>query len=176
MSDELDSAWAHHEALQHEYEENLRQTHPEWFTHRGHAMKVSEMIVSKYLAKADFDEDQVCTIKGLRQEELEGDGENKSKWILYFREHAKGMVLNITSIRVLESAYGSESDVWIGKKVSVYVDPNVSFGGKVVGGLRLRPLKPKTPSSQASSPQAAVVASNEPTDDVPGYDPDDPGF
>ena len=40
------------------------------------------------------------------------------------------MALNITTIRVLEAAYGGDSDQWIGNKVKVYVDPNVSFGGK----------------------------------------------
>ena len=106
-------------------------------------MKVSDMIVSKYLAKADFDEDQVCTIKGVRQENLGKDNQEELRWIVYFREYAKGMVLNVTSIRVLEQAYGGDTDMWTGNKVMVYVDPNVSFGGKIVGGLRLRTPKVK---------------------------------
>jgi hypothetical protein len=102
--------------------------------------KVSEMIVSKFLRKEDFDEDQVCTIKGVQLEDMQGD-KGEQRWVLYFRERDKGMVLNVTTIRVLEQAFGDDSDGWIGNKVKVYVDPNVSFQGKVVGGLRLMPPK-----------------------------------
>src|SRR6185312_16623198 len=81
--------------------------------------KVSDMIVSKFLRKEDFDEDQVCTIKDCLLEEMQGS--NDTKWVLYFKEHAKGMVLNTTTIRVLEQAFGDDSDHWIGNKVKVYV-------------------------------------------------------
>lgn len=114
-------------------------------------MKVSEMIQSKFLRKEDFDEDRVMTIKGLKLEDMPGD-DGQQKWVLYFREEAKGMALNVTTIRVLEQAYGDESDAWIGNKVMVYVDPNVSFGGKIVGGLRLR--TPKRPAKPAPPPTA----------------------
>jgi len=112
--------------------------------------KVSEMIVSKFLRKEDFDEDRVLTIKGVKLEDVGNQGEQR--WVVHFREVDKGMVLNITSIRVLEGAYGDDSDGWIGKRVMVYVDPNVSFQGRVVGGLRLRAPKAKTP---APAPAAA---------------------
>src|SRR5882672_2175573 len=113
------------------------------------------MIQSKFLRKEDFDEDRVLTIKGLRLEDMPSDQsrEPQQKWVLYFREEPKGMALSVTTIRVLEQAYGSDSDHWIGNKVMVYVDPNVSFGGKIVGGLRLRTPKVKTvPKPPAGSP------------------------
>jgi hypothetical protein len=126
---------------------------------------VKDMIQSKYLRKEDFDEDQVCTIKGCRLENLgKDDSQKEERWVLYFREHAKGMVLNVTTIRVIEQAYGGDTDHWVGNKVMVYVDPNVSFGGKVVGGLRLRAAK------QKAAPKASE-ASAETT-----YDPEGPGF
>lgn len=105
---------------------------------------VKDMIQSKYLRKEDFDEDQVCTIKDCRLEQIGKEAEAEQRWVLYFRERDKGMVLNVTTIRVLEAAYGGDTDQWVGNKVMVYVDPNVSFGGKVVGGLRLRTAKGKT--------------------------------
>lgn len=104
--------------------------------------KVSEMIVSKFLKKEDFDEDRVMTIKGVKLEDMPGDS-GQQKWVLYFREEPKGLAMSVTTIRVLEQAYGSDSDHWIGNRVMVYVDPNVTFGGKVVGGLRLRTPKVK---------------------------------
>lgn len=122
--------------------------------------KTSEMIVSKFLRKEDFDDDQVCTIKTVKLEEV---AQGETKWIIYFNQHSKGMVLNITSIRVLEGAFGDDSDDWIGKKVMVYVDPNVSFQGRVVGGLRLRPPKKQTPAPEV----APAPKDTEFDDDIP---------
>lgn len=121
--------------------------------------KTSEMIQSKFLRKEDFDEDQICAIKGVKLEEIQG---SDTKWVLYFNEHAKGMVLNVTTIRVLEAAFGDDSDNWIGKRVKVYVDPNVSFQGRVVGGLRLMPPK------KAAAPKAPPPKTEEEfNDEVP---------
>lgn len=123
--------------------------------------KVSEMIQSKFLRKEDFDEDRVMTIRTVKLEDMPGD-DGQQKWVLYFREEAKGMALNVTTIRVLENAFGDDSDEWMGKKVKVYVDPNVSFGGKVVGGLRLMP-----PRKQAEAPKPAPVVDDGFDDDIP---------
>jgi hypothetical protein len=119
--------------------------------------KVSEMIVSKFLRKEDFEDgDQVLTIKGVKLEDMPGDG-GQQKWVLYFRELQKGMALNSTTIRVLEKGYGDDSDMWVGKKVLVYVDPNVTFKGQLTGGLRLRTQRPSAgaPAAPAAAPPAA---------------------
>lgn len=131
--------------------------------------KVSEMIVSKFLRKEDFEDgDQILTIKGVRLEDMPG-GDGQQKWVLYFRELPKGMALNSTTIRVLEKGYGDDSDLWVGKKALVYVDPNVTFKGQLTGGLRLRtqkvaaaPVQPPTVAQQAST-----AAHEEFSDDIP---------
>jgi hypothetical protein len=104
--------------------------------------KVSEMIQSKFLRKEDVDDEFVVTLKSVKLEDMPGDS-NEQRWALAFRELPKALVLNTTMIRVLEKAYGQDSDDWVGKKATLYVDPSVSFKGQVVGGLRLRPMKPK---------------------------------
>jgi len=104
------------------------------------------MIQSKFLRKDDVDDDVIVTIKDVSLEDMPGDS-GEQRWVLAFRELPKGLVLNTTSIRVLEKAFGQDSDDWRGQKVSLYVDPNVSFKGQVVGGLRLRPLKAKAPKA-----------------------------
>lgn len=133
--------------------------------------KVSDMIQSKFLRKEDFDEDRILTIKSLKLEDMPGDSGDQ-KWVLYFREEPKGMALNVTTIRVLEQAYGDDTDHWVGNKVKVFVDPNVSFGGKIVGGLRLRTPKagPKPPQAQAPAPApTAAQQAGDPQfdDDIP---------
>lgn len=128
--------------------------------------KTSEMIVSKFLRKEDFDEDRVMTIKGVKLEDMPGDN-GEQKWVLYFKEEAKGMAMNITTIRVLEQSYGDDTDHWVGNKVMVYVDPNVSFQGRVVGGLRLRTPKNKTTAKPAARP---VQRQPPPSDTGVGWD------
>ena len=46
--------------------------------------------------------------------------------------------LNKTNIRVLIGAYGRKTAAWIGKTVILYVDPNVMFSGRLVGGVRVQ--------------------------------------
>ncbi|HXN96010.1 MAG TPA: hypothetical protein VN879_16010 [Candidatus Acidoferrales bacterium] len=165
MNDTIDAWWHHQDSL--DWQRHI-QVVAEFNTylHEEGYMKVKDMIESKYLRKEDFDEDAICTIKGLKLENLGKDDKVEERWIIYFREQAKGMVLNITSIRVLESAFGDESDNWVGKKVTVYVDPNVSFQGRVVGGLRLRPMKPsKADAVRPGTAQETVTP--ELDDDLP---------
>jgi len=122
--------------------------------------KVSEMIVSKFLRKEDIEEDLVVTIKTVTLEQMPGDS-GEQRWALHFRELPKSMVLNTTTIRVLEKAYGVDSDDWTGKKVTLFVDEGVTFKGQVVGGLRLRCPK----SKPAAKP--AVKAEAEFDDEIP---------
>ena len=119
--------------------------------------KVSEMIQSKFLRKEDVEDDLIVTVKDCRLEDMPGDG-GEQRWVLFFRELPKGLVLNSTTIRVLEKAFGNDSDDWIGKRVTLYVDPNVSFRGQVVGGLRIRPMKPR--NAAAATAQLAKPAAD----------------
>lgn len=153
MNDTIDAWWANEQNLEWQRHIQTVSEFKEYIKQEKLVPKVSDMITSKFLRKEDFPDDQVCTVKTVRLEDLESDGKKEERWILYFREYPKGMVLNITSIRVLEAAFGDDTDYWVGKKATVYVDPNVSFAGKVVGGLRLRPMKEKIPANQASRPQ-----------------------
>lgn len=114
--------------------------------------KTSEMVQSKFMRKEDIDDDTRVTIKGVKLEDMGQQGSAEQRWVVYFKEFPKGMVLNVTTIRVLEAAFGDDSDMWIGKPCLLYVDPNVSFQGRVVGGLRIR-----TPRKQAAAPVAKPV-------------------
>jgi hypothetical protein len=134
-------------------------------------VRVNEMILSKFLRKEDLDDELVVTIKTVRREDMPGDA-GEQRWVLFFRELPRGLVLNTTTIRVLEKAYGQDSEDWSGKKVTLYVDPNVSFKGQIVGGLRLRPFKRPPPSATSAppatqTPLAPAAATAEFDDEIP---------
>ncbi len=57
------------------------------------------------------------------------------------------MVLNITNGDLIAIVTGStETDDWMGKKITLYNDPSISYAGKITGGIRVQ------------IPQAAAVA------------------
>lgn len=124
-------------------------------------MKTSDMIQSKYLKKEDFETPQILTIKDVSLEEVGKEGD--TRWVMHFREQSKGVVLNVTKIRKLEANYGNDSDMWMGKKVKLYHDPDVMFAGKVTGGIGM-----VLPKAVAATPvQKAEVAHAEFEDEIP---------
>lgn len=104
---------------------------------------VNEMLPSSYLKKEDCDPPILVTIADIKQENLAMEGKPQDlKWVMFFSEHEKGIVLNSTNIQLAASICASQStDDWIGKRIVLYSDPNVSFGGKLVGGIRVRAPK-----------------------------------
>ena len=46
----------------------------------------------------------------------------------------------LTMLRVLLTAWGDDSDAWVGRRVQLFHDPNVRFGKEAVGGIRIAAL------------------------------------
>lgn len=101
-------------------------------------MKMSQMFPSNYLGQDDVMSPFVTTIIKITRDELKNDNGNEVKTVLHFANIEKAFICNKTNAFTLVDAYGDDSDHWIGKAVEVYVDPNVTYGGKRVGGVRLR--------------------------------------
>ena len=99
------------------------------------------MIESKYMKKDDVETPRTLTVGGFTRENVAQKGEpDEHKWLMHFREtDAKPMVLNPTNVQLLKLALGVGSPgKAIGKRVTVFNDPTVSFGGKLTGGVRIR--------------------------------------
>jgi len=66
--------------------------------------------------------------------------------------------------------FGNESDHWLGQMLELWVDPYVTFGGKMVGGLKITP-RSRPVQAQEPPPPAAVAglaANGAPfNDDIP---------
>lgn len=118
-------------------------------------MNIETAFPSKYLKTSDFDDqgDVLLTIASVKVEKV-GDDE---KPILYFQERSKGLTLNKVNSTIISSAFGKETDGWVGKKIFVYNDPSVQYMGEVVGGLRVRiPPKNTNMGPAAGSPRLSV--------------------
>ena len=57
------------------------------------------------------------------------------------------MAAGTTVLSTIASLYGNDTRAWVGKEITIYGDPNVSFGGAKVGGVRVRPVVPKQSAS-----------------------------
>ena len=94
--------------------------------------------VGKYLAKEDLAGPSVVTIRDVQPQTVEGS--LSPKLIVSFYELVKPLILNSTNIRRIASMLGTaELSAWPGRQVTLYVDTNVEFGGKQVGGIRISP-------------------------------------
>lgn len=105
-------------------------------------MKIGDMIESKYLKQSDVPDPVIVTVHALKKVNVARDDEDPEyRWTVKFGELPKSMVLNVTNLKRLAKALGDDTEDWMGKTVELYTDPDIEFGGNVVGGLRLRGLR-----------------------------------
>ena len=133
--------------------------------------KLSEMLESKYLKQADVDGEVPVTFKAIKRVNVARDDEEAEyKWTALFHEFDKPLVMNPTNLKRTAKALGDDTDDWIGNSMILYVDPDIEFGGNVVGGLRLRAARnPAAKAKAALSPDQInrKLRDAEPQDDVP---------
>jgi hypothetical protein len=67
-------------------------------------------------------------------------GAAEQKYDIQLEGEARAWRPPLTMIRVLLAAWGDDSDVWVGHRVTLFQDPNVRFGRDVVGGIRISHL------------------------------------
>jgi len=130
--------------------------------------RTSEMRESKFLKQGDVGTGALMTVESCERYNVAKEGaEPELKWCLTFSESDKPLVLNSTNIQLCERIFGSDdTDQWIGKKVVLYTDPNISFQGKVVGGIRVRAPKVKTTPAAAAPVRQAPPPPPEPIADL----------
>lgn len=142
-------------------------------------MNIAELKESKFLKKEDCGTGILVTIRSVEQMNVAKEGAPQElKWTISFDEVEKPMVLNSTNGQIIAQITKSEeSDNWPGHKIVLYHDPNIAFGGKLVGGIRVRAPKnqPKpspvagapTPKPKPAAAQAPAPATEPEADDVP---------
>ena len=130
-------------------------------------MKIGDMIESKYLKQSDIPDPVIVTFHSLKKVNVARDDEDPDyRWTAKFAEFAKPMVLNVTNIKRCAKALGDDTDGWMDKRMELYTDPDIEFGGNIVGGLRLRGLKRSgTQATRKSEDDVNADLSN--ADDVP---------
>lgn len=117
---------------------------------------INSMKSSKFLKRDEVGRGLLVTISLVRQENVAKEGAPEElKWCAHFNETEKPMVLNWINLQTIAKiANDEDSDNWGGAMIVLYDDPNVSFGGKITGGIRIRAPKQGT-TKPVSQPAAA---------------------
>jgi len=127
-------------------------------------MNINQLKNSNFLKKEDIEPPRLVTISDCTEVNVAKEGAPEElRWALHFKELEKPMILNSTNGQIIAKITGSEeSDDWDGHKIVLYHDPNVSFGGKLVGGIRVRAPKAGSKPSPATAPEEELE-----DDDIP---------
>ena len=89
------------------------------------------------------------TIKAVRKGKVTGaNGKSSGKAMIYFDgrgadgQDRKPLAAGAAVLSVIAGLYGPDVRDWIGKAITIYADPTVTYGGAQVGGIRVRPVVP----------------------------------
>jgi len=84
----------------------------------------------------------IFTVRQVKQEMgVRVAGRKGDHNIAYFNESIKPLCLNAGNSKILKSLSGGSAFVedWAGITLQLYIDPTVSFGGEITGGVRINP-------------------------------------
>lgn len=123
---------------------------------------------SKYLKAGDLPQPVNVTIREWTQDTIGQDDDKRLVVILFFDEVEKGLILNNVNWLSIESLYGNDTDLWIGKRVKLY-KTKTKMGGNVVDCVRVLPpdgVAAPAPTAPASDRDklAAIVAKHNPSE------------
>ncbi len=108
-------------------------------------LTLEEIFPGRFVRAADFKgRDVDVTISMVVLEDLPDDkGKMEGKGVVTLRETKKKWILNRTNAEWLKELYGNDTDLWIGKRITIYPDASVTIGSKKVGGIRVRGVPEK---------------------------------
>ncbi len=128
--------------------------------------RLNEMYPSRWLSTKDVEEDTLVTIKTIDEEKIGGE----DKWVLYFREIDKGLVLNQTNAKSIAKLHGEDTDDWLGKRIVLF-PTEVQFKGDMVDAIRVRSKAPKPAAAKVAAAKVAPMTQDEADDELADADP-----
>lgn len=115
---------------------------------------IDEVFTSNTLKAADIQGREVTvTIETVTQREFKGrDGQPQNKLVVTFRRASKAFVCNKTNAQRIAYIHGKDYSKWVGKQITLFVDPFVQFGNELTPAIRVKP--PTAPLASPSGPQS----------------------
>lgn len=133
-----------------------------------------------YLKSDDLEGREVrAVIESIDNETIKGDRGEESKLVAHFAGKEKGLILNRTNAESIAAIAGDDdTENWTGTCVILFVDPNVTFGGKKVPAIRVKAPRTAPTATAPGSTRRATAKQPEPppVDDAPEITGDDIPF
>jgi hypothetical protein len=126
------------------------------------------LIPTRYVSFADLrGRDVVATIESVSREEMvEKDKKTKKtrkvkRAVVRFVGEEKGMVLKATNAGTIVDLYGTETENWIGKQITLFPTTCSAFGKSGVECVRIRPEVPPPPKSRNQQADEPIDGANQ---------------
>jgi len=99
---------------------------------------------SQYLKREDLSDPVDTELLWVKEEKVTTPGKGtKTRLVAYFDGLTKGLVLNTANSEILAEITGTDDpNEWKDVELQLYVDPDVTYGGKKTGGIRIRKPAP----------------------------------
>ena len=94
---------------------------------------------SQYLKKEDLSDPVDTELLWVKEEKVTTPGKGTAtRLVAYFEGLSKGLVLNTANCETLAEVTGTDDpNEWKDVALQLYVDPDVTYGGKKIGGIRI---------------------------------------
>jgi hypothetical protein len=115
-------------------------------------MNIESLFPGKYVKASDIPAPVTLQMNHVQIEEVGKDrhGDPEKKPVLYFIKAERGLVLNKTNATVIGNAYGTETDTWKGKAITLFATTTEAFG-EIKACIRVRLTQDDEPAPQAFS-------------------------
>ena len=109
---------------------------------------------TKFIQKSEVENGVLVTIDKVTEENVAPDSQvEEIKYVIHFKEPHKPWAPGIETLELISQIAGSGTvDDWSGTILVLFVDPDVKFGGKKVGGIRCRAPKSQPETQQNNQP------------------------
>jgi hypothetical protein len=110
---------------------------------------------AQYLKKEDLSDPVDTELLWVKEEKVTAPGKGtKIRLVAYFDGLTKGLVLNTANCEILAEITGTDDpNEWKDVALQLYVDPDVKYGGKKTGGIRIRKRPGTAPVQRPASVQ-----------------------
>ena len=133
-------------------------------------MDITTLFPSSYLKAADLQgQPRQVVIESCVAEKI---SDSETKPVLRFVGIDRGLILNRTNAAVIVGAFGSETNGWVGKGLTLMVMP-VNFQGRMVDAIRVQVAASEQATPQFQAPPVeppatpTTHATDKPNDDIP---------
>lgn len=105
---------------------------------------------TKFIQKSDVEKGALVTIDKVTEENVAPEYQAEEiKYVIHFKEDYKPWAPGIETLDNIKQITGTGNvDDWLGTKLVLFVDPDVKFGRKKVGGIRCRAPKNQSETQQ----------------------------